>query len=258
MIGEEMGGSRVETLKEGLSAASNKLQEAAARKGQELKRQGKDLIARQKDEIADRICSIGCAVKRASTKLRESDDTTLADTTEGIASKIEDVSAYVRERSVGGILNDVEDFTKRHSTLVLGGLFLGGLALARLLKASRPAQDPELAPGEPGMLFDADEDIDLGRNIYEEPRFEETPLGEARFGGISRPGGLEAEGFGKPEASAGPMPESDIGVRDRSEVGVNVGRTQAPPPITRTSSASGHEQRTDEGFEDEETRGRKL
>lgn len=253
-------GSTVETLKENISVASTKLQEAASRKGHELREQGKDLIGQQKDELAVRIGGIGSAVKRAAFKLRESDDIALADATEGIASKIDNAAAYVRDHDIGEMLQDAEDFTKRHASLVLGGLFVGGVVLARFLKASRPMRSPEPGPIGQEMLFDQDDDLDLGGNIYEEPRFEETPLGDAHFGGAEphRPGGLEAEGFGKPQETAAKMPESDIGARDRSEVGVNVGRTQAPPPVTSTSYSSWFEQRTDERFDDRDGSGRKI
>jgi hypothetical protein len=94
---------------------------------------------------------VGGAFRQAAQKLREEEEPRLAGYTEAIAEQLEDASEYLQRRGPRDLLDDTRRLARRRPELVLGGMFLGGLALARFLKASPPGEagEPSGATDEP-------------------------------------------------------------------------------------------------------------
>jgi hypothetical protein len=51
------------------------------------------------------------------------------------------VADYLRTRDLNALRRDAEDMARRHPALLFGGLFLTGLVLGNLVKASRRKMD---------------------------------------------------------------------------------------------------------------------
>ena len=52
------------------------------------------------------------------------------------ADQVERLSSYVRSRTIGDLISDVEGFARREPAIFLGGSFALGLLAARFLKSS--------------------------------------------------------------------------------------------------------------------------
>ena len=70
-------------------------------------------------------------------------DPAAADRVESVASKIGGVAKYLNDHEPGDLLDDGRALARRHPEVVLGGLFVVGLAAARFLKASERRRDTD-------------------------------------------------------------------------------------------------------------------
>jgi hypothetical protein len=98
--------------------------------------QGEHMMRDQKKRVADRIGQYGSAVHRAAHNLEDEEDATIAYYAHRAADQLDHAAEYLRERDWPQLRRDAEGLARRHQDLFMGGLFLGGFVLARLLKAS--------------------------------------------------------------------------------------------------------------------------
>ena len=112
--------------------ARDKASEVATR----AKEQGRSFAEERKGWLGDEISHISDAVWRAGDELRKENDEQLAQYTEALATRIDRVASYMRERNVDQLIHDAAAATRRRPEIVFGGMFVAGLALARFLKAS--------------------------------------------------------------------------------------------------------------------------
>ncbi|WP_164104049.1 hypothetical protein [Candidatus Laterigemmans baculatus] len=92
----------------------------------------------QKNGFATKICDVSSALQRAADDLEQHHDPRLAAQARSLAQRIEGMGNHLRDSQVQDLLEDAEHFVRRNPTLVLGGLFVAGLSLARFLKARPP------------------------------------------------------------------------------------------------------------------------
>jgi hypothetical protein len=126
-----------EQLKQGASEAAQQLKVQGQEALHEIQSKGQSLANQQKDAITSCLRNCSAASRKAAEQLRVDNDSHLAQYAETIAQKLEDTSAYLDNRDLRNIYQDVEGFARRQPELFFGGMFLAGLAIARFLKASR-------------------------------------------------------------------------------------------------------------------------
>lgn len=110
--------------------------EAARDTTQRIREQGASLATAQKERAAEELSHFSRAIHRAAETLHEEGDHNIADYADLTAERIDQATNYLRERELGGLVDDAEEATRRRPELVYGGLFVAGLALSRFLKAS--------------------------------------------------------------------------------------------------------------------------
>lgn len=135
-------------LKHQAQQASDKVTAAAGQAGAQVRdsaqqaagwaqRESAAAAARQKDWLGGELSHVGSALRAAADRLHETDDDGVARYAETAADQIESAAHYLRQRDIGGLVDDVESFARRSPELFLGGMFLAGLGISRFLKASR-------------------------------------------------------------------------------------------------------------------------
>ena len=67
----------------------------------------------------------------------------LADYVDSAAGAVEQLNQYLEERNLAQVIEDAGEVARRHPGMVIGGMFLTGLALGRFLKASESRQGEE-------------------------------------------------------------------------------------------------------------------
>jgi hypothetical protein len=96
-----------------------------------------DEQTRQKvHQAAEELSRLSAAVRNAADTLRDDGDARIAGYAEALADRLEHTGRYVQDRSIRDLLADAGEVARRHPELVMGGLFLAGLAAGRFLKAS--------------------------------------------------------------------------------------------------------------------------
>ncbi len=76
----------------------------------------------------------GSALHSAADKLQENNDY-FAGFMDNIGDKLDNVSNYINERESKDIIHNLQDFAQKNPYLTIGGMFVAGMAVSRLLKA---------------------------------------------------------------------------------------------------------------------------
>jgi len=92
----------------------------------------------QKERAVDSLGGVATALRQTSEQLRDQQEGPIPQYVQQAADQVERITGYLRSRSVGDLVNDVERFARREPALFLGGAFALGLLGARFLKSSSP------------------------------------------------------------------------------------------------------------------------
>jgi hypothetical protein len=134
-----------EQVRETSRAAMEQAREARRKARDEIRARGEDFVQHQKNRCADSIEHYSAAAKRAAGQLREEHDDVLASYADNLAGTLERAAHYIRRRDLREFVETFEAYTRRHPEVVLGGVFVAGLAAARFLKAAAPPDDSDPA-----------------------------------------------------------------------------------------------------------------
>lgn len=96
----------------------------------------KKVVADQQHLLVEKLEEYRNAAKAASDKLESDDDTVASKNIRKAAGGLESVADYVRESEPNDLLSDASQMARKRPELVFGGLFLAGLGIARVMKAS--------------------------------------------------------------------------------------------------------------------------
>jgi hypothetical protein len=111
---------------------------------EQVQQQATSRLDHQKETAITGFASVADAIRQVGQSLREQEQGGItqyaAEYGERAAEQIERLTDYLRERDVNQLVGEVEDFARRQPALFIGGAFLLGLAGARFLKSSSPAQ----------------------------------------------------------------------------------------------------------------------
>ena len=130
------------------SAAVEEIKTAAQSAAREAQETGRDLIHKQKENVAQSVHKYAGAMRAASERLRNEEGNVLADPAQKAAEQLEGMSSYLRAKEPADFLDDLESLTRRRPEVVFGGFFVVGLAAARFFKASR-RRPRRAGPAEP-------------------------------------------------------------------------------------------------------------
>jgi hypothetical protein len=112
--------------------AKDKAQEAGA----QARSRVRDEVDRRSTQAGEQAGSAAQALRDASGKLREEGSEPVARGLEQVADRVERTGGWLRDSDGDSILNDVEDFGRRNTLVVVAGGLALGFAASRLLKAS--------------------------------------------------------------------------------------------------------------------------
>lgn len=131
---------RVSTLADRASEVAGQVRDQAAAAvsdvAQPMKERARELAEEQKQAGADRLGGVARAVHHAADQLDKDLPPEASRYVHKAAEGIERVSSAMRERSVGELLDDLNDFARRQPAAFFGGAVLAGFVLTRFLKSS--------------------------------------------------------------------------------------------------------------------------
>lgn len=116
----------------------------------EAGRHVRNLVEERKDRTADQLGGFSGSLRDAARKLEDGGGgaTALGGYAKTAADQVDRVSQYLRDRDLESFVRDAETFARKHPDVFLGGAFVGGLILARFLKASDRRQADDEPAGD--------------------------------------------------------------------------------------------------------------
>jgi len=154
-------------LEQAKDQAQEVLQTAKQRGGElvdQTRSQLQSQLNTQKHTAADSIRTVAQAIRQTGDQLRGQEQAVVADYAGRLAEVVEDVSGYLRERSVEDLAGDVERFARRSPAVFLGTAFGLGFLAARFLKSSGSQAGDGSAYGGSRQWRGSMSAIDTGEN----------------------------------------------------------------------------------------------
>jgi hypothetical protein len=99
------------------------------------------MVGERKSEVADRLGAYGSAIHKSAESI-EGEDPNIAWLTHRAADRLNGIAEYVRSRDLQQLKGDAEDLARRHPAAFFGGMFVAGLVIGNVIKATqRPRVD---------------------------------------------------------------------------------------------------------------------
>ena len=181
-----------EKIRDASRQAKDQALERARQASAQAQERASTAIAQQKDRIADEVGVISQALHRAADTLDENDDQAAGRYVHQAADMVDSCANWLRHKNTGDMVRGCSNFTRRHPEVVLGGLFLAGVAFARFMKASDRHRESSRA-------YDFDRDygyMDTGRGLESEDYYGYRDTG---YGDVGMYAGSDVEDYGRTE-----------------------------------------------------------
>ncbi|MGI9072007.1 MAG: hypothetical protein ACR2JB_12025 [Bryobacteraceae bacterium] len=125
--------------------AASQAKEAASGVIDQAKDQATTRVDQQRKTAASGVQAVAHAFRNMGDDLRNRQEGPVAEYAaeigQAIGGQAERLANYLRERDVGQLVSDAEDFARRSPAVFLGSAFVLGLAASRFLKSSRRVPD---------------------------------------------------------------------------------------------------------------------
>jgi hypothetical protein len=118
-----------------LTEARQKVARAARETAASAGEKARHFADEKKTGTADRIDTYGSALHESARSL-EGQDPNIAWLTHRAADRLNQAAQYVRGRDFNGLREDAANFARRHPAVFFGGLFVAGLVIGNLAKAT--------------------------------------------------------------------------------------------------------------------------
>jgi hypothetical protein len=129
-----------EEVKAAAEETAERLRHEAEELARDAKQRAESLAEEQKGVLAEELESVVGALRATARNLDEQHQRSAARYTEWAAERLGDVSRSLREKDLGGVLNDAENFARRQPGVFFGGAVAAGFLLSRFLKSSAGRQ----------------------------------------------------------------------------------------------------------------------
>ncbi len=133
---ESARGRTRESFASARAQASQTMEEARQR----LREGAQTAVTSQKDRAVGSLRRISRAVEETADRLNEDGDPTLAEYTRAVSSRIEKAAGFLEHREPAELLADAEGIIRRQAALFIGGMFVAGLIVARVMRSSRDVE----------------------------------------------------------------------------------------------------------------------
>ncbi|MES2694960.1 MAG: hypothetical protein V4773_15925, partial [Verrucomicrobiota bacterium] len=136
-------GSPVAQAKQSARDVAAKVKTAAADTVARAKTEAGRYAGEKKEAAAERLGGYSSSIHDTARGLEEKDPN-IAWFTHQAADKVQGVADYLRDRDFDTLRADCESVARRHPVAFFGGLFVAGLVLGNMLKATSRTRSPAL------------------------------------------------------------------------------------------------------------------
>lgn len=107
-----------------------------------LQQEGRSALMSQTSKVAESLHGFASAAQCVAEQLESRGEQKVAGYALGLGAQVDRLADYLNEGDFKGMLEGAEVQIRRHKEVAFGALFVGGLLIARLLKASGKRMDP--------------------------------------------------------------------------------------------------------------------
>lgn len=157
-----------QSIKEAARDAVNQVKTTASETAGRVKEQASEMANQQKSSVADRIGGYSSAMHQSAQAFEEKDPN-IAWLTHQVADRLSSAADYVRGRDLSELKSDVERIARNHPAAFFGGLFVAGLVVGNLLKASGRAATSSSTLNDNGERYPVAEDVPAADLPGEDP-----------------------------------------------------------------------------------------
>jgi ElaB/YqjD/DUF883 family membrane-anchored ribosome-binding protein len=114
------------------------------------RQQAEGLFSQQRDAAAEQAEKISSAFRKMADEFDEQEQPLFSGYAKNVASCTDDLSHRLREKDLGGLVEQAQDYSRRQPGLYFGGAVAAGFLLARFLRSSNERQTQQQPrPQEP-------------------------------------------------------------------------------------------------------------
>lgn len=128
--------STADKVQQKAGQVADQVQEKASEAADKARGAAKSQLRDTKHTAVQQLDTVAGAVSDTGDKLRQQDHDQMAHLADMASSQIQNVASYLRNRNIGDLINDAENFARSQPAIFLAGAFALGLLGARFLKAS--------------------------------------------------------------------------------------------------------------------------
>jgi hypothetical protein len=131
-----------------------RIQHEAQRLTQQAKDQGQAMFQDQKSAMAEQVSGLASALHNTAEHLKTQDQSAMAQYTQQAAEGLQRFSQTLKDRDLGSLMSQVENFARHQPGAFIGSAALLGFMAARFLKSSAerhsyPAHTPSSSTDRP-------------------------------------------------------------------------------------------------------------
>jgi hypothetical protein len=134
----------------GGSSQQDEFKQRGRETAQELKgaarQQAEGMFSQQRDAAADQAEKISSAFRKMADEFDQQEQPLFSGYANSVASCTDDLSHRLREKDLGGLLEQAQDYSRRQPALYFGGAVAAGFLLARFLRSSNERQMQQQQP----------------------------------------------------------------------------------------------------------------
>ncbi|SFH71129.1 hypothetical protein [Modicisalibacter xianhensis] len=132
------------TASGGESSQRDELKQRGRETAHEIKgaarQQAEGLFSQQRDAAADQAEKISSAFRKMADEFDDQEQPLFSGYANDVASCTDNLSQRLREKDLGGLIEQAQDYSRRQPALYFGGAVAAGFLLARFLRSSNERQ----------------------------------------------------------------------------------------------------------------------
>ncbi len=190
--------SLTDTIRDGAASGAAQAKEQARQMAHQAREQTAEMATQQKQLAASQLQGVAGAIRSAADNLAEHDQAMMAGYVRQAASSLDQVATNLQDRSVGELVEGVEQFARRQPAAFIGGAMMAGFALARFAKASADRHHAATTTSNGGPAYGRHEAGDRPRATRSAGQSGGAPSDRT---GIANPELYTHYGAGRPDAT---------------------------------------------------------
>ncbi len=134
--GDEEAREATESIQDAAVRVGDEVKQEAGEQAENIRSQVASAAEEQRDEAANTVAAVAAALHAGVDSLESDDQSSMAGYWRSAATSIDQLADRVKNKPAGDVLSEAEDYAREQPGLGFGGAMVAGFMLARFLKSS--------------------------------------------------------------------------------------------------------------------------